>query len=140
MMLLILILMMIAATNYQNSMAFLLTFTLGSLGFNVIILTYRNLTGINIRTRGTDPIFAGQFLEIPIIVTTTEDKNHFSIGFGTRTEVQQVLNIVLVLMFQPVRGVSHIRWLLWLKKLPAAYFYQLPLVPVLLAFRLDEVD
>jgi len=93
MMLLILILMMIAATNYQNSMAFLLTFTLASLGFNVIILTYRNLTGINIRTRGTDPIFAGQFLEIPVIVATTEDKNHFSIGFGTRTEVQKVLNI-----------------------------------------------
>jgi len=85
--------MLIAATNYQNSMAFLLTFTLASLGFNVIIQTYRNLTGINIRTKAADAIFAGQTLEIPIIVSSTEDKDHFSVGFGSRTEVQKILDI-----------------------------------------------
>jgi len=93
MMLFILILMLVAATNYQNSMAFLLTFILASLGFNVIIQTYRNLTGINIRTRGVDAIFAGQYLDIPIIVSSTEDKHHFSVGFGNLVEVQQVLDI-----------------------------------------------
>ncbi len=93
MMLFILLLMLVTATNYQNSMAFLLTFILASLGFNVIIQTYRNLTGLNIRTKRADPIFAGQSLSIPLIVTATEDKNHFSIGFGCRTEVQQVLDI-----------------------------------------------
>jgi len=74
-------------------MAFLLTFTLASLGFNVIIQTYRNLTGINIRTKAADAIFAGQTLEIPIIVSSTEDKDHFSVGFGSRTEVQKILDI-----------------------------------------------
>ncbi|MCP3674055.1 MAG: DUF58 domain-containing protein [Gammaproteobacteria bacterium] len=93
MMLLILILMLIAATNYQNSLAFLLTFTLGSLGFNVIIQTYRNLTGINIKARSGDAIFAGQSLDIPLIVTSTEKRDYYSIGFGTRKEVQQIVDI-----------------------------------------------
>jgi len=93
MMLFILILMLIAATNYQNSMAFLLTFTLGSLGFNVILQTYRNLTGINIKTRRTDAVFAGQSLDIPIIISTVEQRNYYSVGFGTPKEVQQVVDI-----------------------------------------------
>ena len=93
MMLCILILMLVAATNYQNSMAFLLTFILASLGFNVIIQSYRNLTGISIKTRRTDAIFAGQYLHIPIIVSSAEARNYYSIGFGTRDEVQQLLDI-----------------------------------------------
>jgi len=93
MMLFILILMLIAATNYQNSLAFLLTFTLASLGFNVIIQTYRNLTGIHIKARPADAIFAGQPLNIPLVVSSNEKRDYYSIGFGTRKEVQQVIDI-----------------------------------------------
>ena len=93
MMLCILILMLVAATNYQNSMAFLLTFTMASLAFNIIIQTYKNLTGLTIKTRRIDAIFAGQYLNIPIIVSSSEKRNYYSVGFGTREEVQQLLDI-----------------------------------------------
>jgi len=93
MMLFILTIMMIAATNYQNSMAFLLTFSLGALGFNVIMQTYRNLTGLNIKTKRADAIFLGHPLAIPVIVSATENRDYYSIGVGTREEVQQLLNI-----------------------------------------------
>ena len=92
-MLFIMILMMIAATNYQNSLAFLLTFTLVSIGFNVIILTYRNLTGLKLKAKTTEPIYAGQYLDIPILVSTLEDRHYYSIGFGTTEKVQQVINL-----------------------------------------------
>lgn len=93
MMLFILILMMIAATNYQNSLAFLLTFTLASIGFNVIILTYRNLTGINIKAKTTEAVFAGQPLDIPLVISSTEDRHHYSVGFGTKKDIQQVIDL-----------------------------------------------
>lgn len=93
MMLFILILMIIAATNYQNSMAFLLAFTLSALGFNIILQTYQNLTGLHIRSQSSEPIYAGQFLEIPLIVSTTDDRQYYSVGFGTREEVQQLVDI-----------------------------------------------
>jgi len=93
MMLFILTLMMVAATNYQNSLAFLLTFILSSIGFNVIILTYGNLTGINIKAKTTDAIFAGQPLDIPLVISTTEKRQHYSVGFGTSQAIQQVIDI-----------------------------------------------
>jgi len=93
MMLFILTLMMIAATNYQNSLAFLLTFTLASVGFNVIILTYRNLTGINIKAKAVAAVFAGQPLDIPIVISSTEDRSHYSVGFGTKNDIQQVIDL-----------------------------------------------
>lgn len=92
-MLAILILMLIAAINYQNSMAFLLTFTLGALGFNVIIQTYRNLTGLTLSSRGAEATFAGQPLRIPIVVSTTKDSDHYAIGFGTSERVQEVIDV-----------------------------------------------
>jgi len=93
MMLFILILMLVAATNYQNSMAFLLAFTLSALGFNVILQTYQNLTGLHIRSHTTEPIYAGQFLHITLFVSTTDERHYYSVGFGTREEVQQLVDI-----------------------------------------------
>jgi uncharacterized protein (DUF58 family) len=93
MMLFILLIMMVAATNYQNSLAFLLTFTLASIGFNVIILTYRNLTGINIKAKTVEAVFAGQPLDIPLVISTTEARHHYSVGFGAKKDIQQVIDI-----------------------------------------------
>ncbi len=56
---LILLLMLIGALNYNNSMAFLFTFLLAGLGANAMWDTHRNLLKITVRKAGVRPVFAG---------------------------------------------------------------------------------
>ena len=57
---LMLIVMLLGAINYNNSLAHLLTFLLGSLGTVSLLHNYRNLAGLTISTAPTQPVFAGQ--------------------------------------------------------------------------------
>ena len=57
---LILVVMLAAATNYSNSMTFLLTFLLVSLGGNTMWQTHRNLLRLRVISLGATPVFAGQ--------------------------------------------------------------------------------
>jgi uncharacterized protein (DUF58 family) len=52
-------LMLIGALNYDNNPAYLLTFLLGSIGFNGIYLTWRNLRGVRLKLLASDPVFCG---------------------------------------------------------------------------------
>lgn len=58
--LLALLLMLVAAINYQNSLAYGLTFLLGSLFFVAILHTWRNLAGLVLQAAGTAPVHAGE--------------------------------------------------------------------------------
>ena len=53
-------LMLIGALNYDNNPAYLLTFLLGSIGFNGIYLTWRNLRGVQLKLLASDPVFCGE--------------------------------------------------------------------------------
>ena len=55
-----LLLMLIAAINYQNSLAYALTFLLGSLFVVAILHTWRNLAGVLLLGAGSTPTFAGE--------------------------------------------------------------------------------
>ncbi len=52
--------MLLSAINYSNSLAFILTFLLGSLFFLSMIKTHHNLLGLNLRCGVSQPVFAGQ--------------------------------------------------------------------------------
>ena len=54
-----LLLMLLVAINYQNSLAYGLTFLLASLGLLSMFHTWRNLAGLTISAAGTAPCFAG---------------------------------------------------------------------------------
>lgn len=56
----LLFLMLLGAVNYGNNPAHLLTFLLAGLGSNAIYLTWRNLRGLQLRSDGAAPVFAGQ--------------------------------------------------------------------------------
>jgi len=91
--LLITLLMMIAATNYQNSMAFLLTFFLVALGFNNLLINYRNLVDLEIRIFPCTAVHVGQTLKIPVSVKRLSDREHYSVGLGTKDSVQKIFDI-----------------------------------------------
>jgi len=52
--------MLLSAINYSNSLAFILTFLLGSMFFLSMIKTHHNLLGLNLHCGISQPVFAGQ--------------------------------------------------------------------------------
>jgi len=78
----IVLLMMIGATNYQNNLAFVLTFLLIGLGLVTIVFTYKNLQGIQFSLNKPGEVFAGQSVPVAISLTSKANKKHFSIGVG----------------------------------------------------------
>ncbi len=55
-----LVLMLLVAINYQNSLAYALTFLLASLGLLTMFHTWRNLAGLTLSAAGSTPCFAGE--------------------------------------------------------------------------------
>jgi uncharacterized protein (DUF58 family) len=62
----LLMLMLIGAINYNNNLAYLMTFLLASLGVVAILHTYRNLLQLSISVGHIEPRFVGEKLDIPI--------------------------------------------------------------------------
>ncbi|MFB3115961.1 MAG: DUF58 domain-containing protein, partial [Gammaproteobacteria bacterium] len=60
--------MLIGAINYNNSMAYILTFLLGSLSLVTILHTYRNLAGLVINEAPPLPVFSGELAKFPLIL------------------------------------------------------------------------
>lgn len=57
----VLLLMLLVAINYQNSLAYALTFLLASLGLLSMLHTWRNLAGLTLSAAGTSPCFVGEY-------------------------------------------------------------------------------
>lgn len=55
-----LLVMLLAAINYQSSLAYALTFLLGSVFVVTILHTYRNLAGLVLHAGGSGAVFAGE--------------------------------------------------------------------------------
>jgi len=78
----IIALMVIAATNYQNNLAFLLTFLILSLGLVSILFTFKNLQGLIFKLGIVESVFASQMLRVTIHLSSQSKQNHFTIGTG----------------------------------------------------------
>ncbi len=80
--LLVLAVMLIAAINYQNNMAFALVFFLFSLLIVVILHTYSNLSGLRIEALRGHPTFAGEIAEFDVQLARTSARSYYSIALG----------------------------------------------------------
>ncbi|MDM8522601.1 DUF58 domain-containing protein [Desulfococcaceae bacterium HSG8] len=63
--------MLAGSLNYNNNLGFLLTFLLGSMAFVSILHTFRNLSGIQVVSVRTTPVFANETAVFEFIVRTT---------------------------------------------------------------------
>ena len=61
-----LVVMLLGAINYDNSLAYALTFLIGSLMPIVILHTYHNMAGLELNTAPPRPVFAGEKLHFPV--------------------------------------------------------------------------
>jgi len=64
--LLLLVLLLITAINYQNSLIYGLTFWLFSIAMSAMLFTFRNLSGLKIGTGESVQVFAGDQVELPV--------------------------------------------------------------------------
>lgn len=86
------ILMGIGATNYQNNLIFVATFTIIALGLICIMMTYANLVGLRLSAHVAEPIFAGQSARFP--VSLTSEKDHYAISLRTETGNLQTVDVL----------------------------------------------
>ncbi|MGE8498250.1 MAG: DUF58 domain-containing protein [Pseudomonas sp.] len=93
-----LLLMLLAAINYQNSLAYGLTFLLGSVFIVAILHTYRNLSGLVLKAGGARSVFVreqGQFH----VRLESSGRAHQAIALGWPPAPLQALDV-------PAQGVS----------------------------------
>lgn len=76
----ILVLMLVGATNYQNSLGFALSFLLLGIGLLTILKSFSNLAGLKLTGLAATPVFAGEKAVFPIMGKSI--KGSYSVGFG----------------------------------------------------------
>lgn len=62
----LLLVMLLTAINYQNSLIYGLTFWLLSMGLSSMWLTFRNLSGLTLSAGQAQPVFCGETLGLPV--------------------------------------------------------------------------
>lgn len=76
-----LLLMLLAAINYQNSLAYGLTFLLASVFVVAILHTYRNLAGLVLKASSSPAVFVGEQAAFHLNLESAE-RAHQAIGLG----------------------------------------------------------
>jgi uncharacterized protein (DUF58 family) len=67
--------MLMAAVNYQNSLAYMFTFMLGSMVIVSMLFTHRNLAGVQVRGGNCEPVLAGQTAEFQVWLDNPGDRS-----------------------------------------------------------------
>ena len=75
-----LLFLFLAAINYQNSMAFVLTFMLVSLGILSLWHTHKNLVGITVKLQIPRPVFCGEDCELEFELSHPNTSKRYAIG------------------------------------------------------------
>lgn len=87
----ILMVMLVGATNYGNNMIFALTFLLGSALIISILHTYRNLVGLEIKLTKINDCFAGGQANFILSLLNTSERQRYDIKIlsdqGTKTHL-----------------------------------------------------
>jgi uncharacterized protein (DUF58 family) len=73
---LMLVALLIGAVNYNNALAYLLTFLLASLAVVSLLHTQRNLLHLRITVAGSEPVFAGDIAQFRVCLQNTARARH----------------------------------------------------------------
>lgn len=98
---LVLLALLLAAVNYDNALAYLLTFLLASMALVSILHTQRNLLGLSLTVTGTEPVFAGEPAEFHLCV-----RNTGTARLALRVETKEALLAALDVPAQDTRCVT----------------------------------
>ncbi|MGH8443289.1 MAG: DUF58 domain-containing protein, partial [Nevskiaceae bacterium] len=74
--------MLLAAMNYSNNMAFALTFLLIGLGLVAMHHTHGNLVNVEVRSGPVEPVFAGEVAHFEVHVHNPARRQRYSVSVG----------------------------------------------------------
>lgn len=74
--------MLMGAVNYNNSMAYILTFFLSSLALVAILHTYRNLAGLRMEQANVSAVFCGDIAHFPLLLDNQHAHSRLSVCFA----------------------------------------------------------
>ena len=89
-----LLVMLMAAINYQNNMSYALTFLLATLFIIATLHTFANLSGLTIRALRAEPAFPGQVTEFDVLVEKGKQRDHFALHLQWPDSTDELLNLV----------------------------------------------
>jgi uncharacterized protein (DUF58 family) len=89
----VLLLILLAAINYQNNLIYAVVFFLFSLLNSCIIFTYLNVSGLRIRAGKSLPVFAGDVAEFEITLSAERKKQHQRIALQFAGELGQTVDV-----------------------------------------------
>lgn len=89
-----LLLMLVAAINYQNNMSFALTFLLATLFIIAVLHTFANLSGLTIHAVSAQAAFSGQQAEFELLIEKQKSKLHYALFLKWPTSTEGLINLV----------------------------------------------
>ena len=89
----VILLMMIGATNYQNNLAYMLTFLTASVGLVSILYTFKNLQGLVFKKGPVESVCAEEMLVLPVYIESQYKQNHLTIGVGFEKNSLQMFDV-----------------------------------------------
>jgi uncharacterized protein (DUF58 family) len=89
-----LLLMLMAAINYQNNMSFALTFLLATLFIIAVLHTFANLSGLTIHAVSAQAAFPGQQAEFELLIEKQKSRLHYGLFLKWPTSTEGLINLV----------------------------------------------
>jgi uncharacterized protein (DUF58 family) len=89
----LLLVMLVGAVNYNNSLGFMLTFLLAGLIVISILYTYRNLLHLQVSIRNITPVFAGERLIVPVLLDNSAHAARFSLQLQFQGDAPVVCDV-----------------------------------------------
>lgn len=90
----VILLILLAAINYQNNLVYGVAFFLFSLFNTAICFTYLNLSGLMLKAGRSEPVFAGDFAEFEVHLGSNSHKSHHRIFFQFPDEMYKEVDVV----------------------------------------------
>ncbi len=96
---LLLVLLLVTAINYQNSLVYAVCFWLFSMAMGGMFFTFRNLKGLTLSAREAVPCYAGEAVDIPIRMDAEPGRSHLSLrmkypGGGAEGNPSQIVSVM----------------------------------------------
>lgn len=89
-----LLVMLLAAINFENNLSYALTFWLATLFIVAILHTYANLSGLTIRALRAEPAFPGQQSEFHLMIKRSKRRDHFALHLKWPNSSETLVNLV----------------------------------------------
>ena len=97
-----LILILLGAINYSNSLGHVLCFLLGSLGLVAMLHTYRNLAKIELDRAFSEPVFCGKTIDFTVLFDNQSHHDSYQLSVASKQDITRTYN-----PFRLFKGYKH---------------------------------